>query len=264
MRGSFRDPEVRRRARAQWENELVPRLARTEIQPLAKFVGDRTLEVVIDIGANKGLWTKALLDTFPGRVRQVHLFDPSPENCWELRNRDDNLVFAEADFPLLEIHECAMGDEPGTATLFTNEDGSPLASLYEHEAGGWGRNLAEIKLDQQIPVTVETVDSFLERTGIERVQIMKLDTEGHELSVLRGSMRALRERRVEVIPFEFGAHHVESRVFFKDFWQFFESLGYRMHSVRPNGSLETLVRYEYRWEQFHRNWTFIAALPRLG
>ena len=83
----------------------------------------------MDIGANKGFWAKCLIDNIS--VNHVYMIDASPENYRELTNEDDNLVFEDqAYFAKLSAYQYAMGSSRGTTTLYTNEDGSPLASLY--------------------------------------------------------------------------------------------------------------------------------------
>jgi FkbM family methyltransferase len=259
MRGSFRGP-ARAKIRDQWRENVVPKLAAREIKPLLRFYPDHDGLTVLDIGANKGLWTRALLDVFGGRIAHVHLFDPSPENYSELTNRGDNLVcLSEDEFTRLSVHRFALGREPGTAVLYTNDEGSPLGSLYPHEEPGWGERLKEIRLSESLEVPVETVDRYLARERVPRVEIMKIDTEGHEMDVLLGAEQAIQAGRIDVITFEFGVHQVESRHFFKDYWLYLTKRGYALYFVNDAGAITPLERYEYRWEQFNRNFEFIAA-----
>jgi FkbM family methyltransferase len=260
MRGTYRGAEERSQIREQWAQNVVPKLATREIEPLLGFLGDRTGLTVLDIGANKGLWTRALLNVFGDRVARVHLFDPSPENYRELTNEDDSLAgFTASEFRRLVVHACGLGAAPGTATLYTNEDGSPLSSLYPHEEPGWGERMKHIRLSHRVEVRIDTVDRALSASGIESVDLMKIDTEGHEMDVLLGAEHALRARKVDLITFEFGVHQVESRHFFKDYWLHLTERGYHLFFIDDAGTVTPLERYEYRWEQFNRNWEFVAS-----
>jgi hypothetical protein len=87
---------------------------------------------------------------------------------------------------------------------------------------------------------------------------MKIDTEGYEMNVLRGAERSIRAGRVETITFEFGVHHVEARVFFKDFWSHLTQRGYALYYLEE-GEITPITRYEYRWERFNRNYDFVAS-----
>ena len=59
--------------------------------------------------------------------------------------------------------------------------------------------------------------------------LLKIDTEGHELEVLKGFEPYIRQNKVDLIHFEFNEMNVASRVFFKDFWEFLPNYDfYRM------------------------------------
>jgi FkbM family methyltransferase len=259
MWGRFRGAE-RVRLRGLVPEKIVEPLARKEIAPLLRFYPTQRDLVVFDIGAHKGFWTRALLDRFGERIGHVYLFEPSRENVRELTNREDNFAGLEpADFRRLSIERCAMGGRSGTATLYTNEDGSPLASLYPHRDAGWGPQMKDIRLSEQFEVPLQTIDSFLARQPLPRVDVVKIDTEGHEMEVLLGAEQSIAAGKLEVITFEFGVHQVESRHFFKDFWRYLTPRGYRLYFVEDDAGLTALERYEYRWERFNRNWVFIAS-----
>lgn len=260
MRGVFRGVRERARIREHFSEDLVPVLTRKEILPLLRFFPEQTGLRVFDIGANKGLWTRALLDVFGDRIAHVDLFDPSPENYAELTNRKDNLAgMTEGEFERSSVWHCAMGSRPGRATLYTNEEGSPLGSLYPHQEAGWMDSMKHVRLSQELEVPVDTVDRFIARSEIPSVDILKIDTEGHEMEVMLGAEQAIAADRVDLITFEFGVHQVESRHFFKDYWLHLTQRNYSLYFIDYAGGVTPIERYEYRWEQFNRNVEYIAA-----
>lgn len=107
---------------------------------------------------------------------------------------------------------------------YENGDGSEHASLY--------RDVIE-KIHQgkaaEHEVKVITLNEFAIEHQIERVLLLKIDTEGHELDVLKGFEPYIRKNKVDLIHFEFNEMNVASRVFFKDFWEFLPNYDfYRM------------------------------------
>ncbi|UMB69026.1 FkbM family methyltransferase [Mycobacterium paraterrae] len=259
MKGTYRGEVEREKVRESFRGQVVPKLMRLEVQPLLNFYPNQRDLMVLDIGANKGQWTRALLNVFGDRVGRVHMFDPSPENYRELCNREDSLAgLGIEESERITVYPSAMGRTPGMATLYTNEDGSPLGSLIEHEEPGWGEWGKDIRLDTTIEVPVDTVDDFISRSQIDSVDIMKLDTEGFEMDVLRGAAQSIHEGRIKLILFEFGVNQVESRHFFKDFWLFLTHRLYKIYFIDDAGKLHPISRYEYRWEQFNRNYEFVA------
>ncbi len=237
-----------------------------EVAPLRLLLAEKQALTVIDAGANKGFWSKAFLSEFESCVDHVYMIDASPENVRELCRRDDNMMFSPDDLSRISAHHFAVGAQSGVATLYTNDDGSPLASLYAHEVNGYSHEgMAEIKLSKEITVPLRTIDGFLSAQNIEHVDVLKIDVEGYELQALHGAKNALRANRIDVIAFEFGMHQVEARNFFFDFYNFLSENHYRMYAV-VGGTAHPLDRYEYRFEKFDDNYIFFAeclSSPRL-
>lgn len=259
MRGNYSEGAVREETREHWRRNIVPALAGAETEPLRPFLGDLKGMIALDVGANKGFWSAAFLRSYPNQVSRIYAFDPSPENFRELTNKTDNLMLTPNELELVSPFNVAMGETPGKATLFTNDDGSPLASLYRHEAGGYSHEeLNKVRLDKEITVEVETIDRFLPRYRIRQVDIMKVDTEGHEWAVFQGAIGALRHGIIRNVIFEFGMHQVESRRFFKDYWVLFSDLGFRLFKIE-SGELVPIERYDYKYENFTDNFEIIAT-----
>jgi len=131
---------------------------------------DRFLErvepgtTVWDIGANLGLYT-----VFAARRGgAVHAFEPDPSFSDRLRR---NLQLNGQD---ATVHELALSDENGTATLSTDglEGDSPALSAGSDS--------------ERDSVTVETIRGDDLETTVPDPEVLKIDVEGAETGVLRG------------------------------------------------------------------------------
>ncbi|MDB5616817.1 FkbM family methyltransferase [Tardiphaga sp.] len=150
----------------QWHFMQRPKTAERELLFLDKIVPADTLTV--DVGANRGLYTRQLARL----SKQVLAFEPAPEMATLLRRTSAANV---------TVHEIALSDHNGDAELFTptSEDGlvHGLASLeHQHESAG-----------QRI-VSSHVPTARLDTVVNQDVAFVKIDVEGHEMSVLNGAV----------------------------------------------------------------------------
>lgn len=180
--------------------------------------------VFFDVGANVGHYSAMLLAQFPSAF--LHAFEPHPKNFSRLLAQG---------FPLnrTKCHNTAVGDIAGSLTLYdyADGDGSQHASLYE-------RAITEFHAHSAIGtiVPIRTLDEVAATEGVEYIDFLKIDTEGHELAVLTGAAKLLRENRIGHIQFEFNSLHVFGRAFFRDFRAVLSN--YDLYRMLPNGLLD--------------------------
>ena len=186
----------------------------------------------LDIGANTGNWTSALLEK--NNQVAVYSFEPSRQAYEAL-----NLKF-RGDERQRSVR-LAFGAAPGRATLWADRAGSGLGSLVQ-------RDLAHLGLDfgYQESVEVESLDRWCEEAGVHP-SLVKLDVEGYELEVIRGGQKTLQS--VSVLQFEFGGCNVDSRVLFRDFYSALRDLGFKLARITPRGTL-AITRYDQSCEVF--------------
>lgn len=195
----------------------------------------RAPRLVFDIGANKGLWTQSLLRRHPDC--SVHAFEPQPA-CQRI------LGALFKDNPNVSVHPQAVSNVKDTLTLHFDEEGSGLASLSKRQLDHHG-----IRLEKSVRVQTLVIDDFAEQNGLAAIDIVKMDVEGHELTVFDGMQRLLQgQTPPEVIQFEFGGCNIDSRTFFRDFYLLL-SPRYCFHRQTPFG-LTVLDRYHEADECF--------------
>jgi FkbM family methyltransferase len=133
---------------------------------------------VVDIGAHHGLYT-LLASKRVGWDGHVIAIEPSPRECARLEkhlrlNRCSNV----------ELVPCAAGEDPGETDLFLVDGFNDWCKCLRPPA------IAEPT--RTVRVRVRRVDEILSELRISRVDFVKLDVEGAELSVLYGAMRLLK------------------------------------------------------------------------
>jgi FkbM family methyltransferase len=172
------------------------------------------VETFIDAGANRGDWTAALLSTSP-RASGV-LFEPSAELAAMLRER-----FAQNS--KIEVVEAALGESTGIATLYDEGPTGETSSLVP----GVSFSIARPR-----DVGLTTVDAEVEARGIGHVDVLKIDVEGFDLSVLRGARRLLGDHRVAVVQFEYNRAWLLAGATLTAAVRLFYDLGYDVFVLR--------------------------------
>jgi FkbM family methyltransferase len=134
--------------------------------------------MVLDIGAHHGLYT-LLASKRVGREGRVIAFEPSPrERRRLLRHISIN------GCKNVSVQPMALGDHTGEADLFLVEGRQD-----------WCNSLRPPEVDERtsiIRVEVRLLDDVLRMLEISRVDFIKLDVEGAELSFLHGSTKLLQ------------------------------------------------------------------------
>jgi FkbM family methyltransferase len=133
--------------------------------------------VIFDVGASNGSWSNAVCHLCPDA--QYHLFEPLVDHVEDYgRGMLDTLQ----QHPNFRLHKYALGARSGPATMNVWPDivgstalevGSPMTGVV------------------QTPVRMLTVDDAVASLGLPRPELIKMDTQGCELEILKGSRATL-------------------------------------------------------------------------
>jgi FkbM family methyltransferase len=133
---------------------------------------------VLDIGANIGYY--AIMESnLVGAGGTIIAVEPSPQNVRLLRR---NIELNGADN--IHVFECAVSDATSTRTFFLSEM-SNLNTFHPGGATGTSDSMTEIQVETL------SVDDLLARAGVEKVDYIRMDVEGHEVEVIRGLLDSI-------------------------------------------------------------------------
>lgn len=201
--------------------------------------------VVLDVGANKGLWSRAMLREAGPRLGRLIAFEPSRHNWDEIETISD---------PRFTLVRKGLAENEGTADLFMDAPGSGLASLTRRNLDHVGLTMGESEA-----ITLISLDAFAVEAGLTRIDFLKLDIEGHELAALAGARGLLASGAIRALSFEFGGSNIDTRTYFRDFWLMLSAAGYAIERIVPGGAPVPITRYHERLECFATT-NFIARL----
>ncbi|HEX7153263.1 MAG TPA: FkbM family methyltransferase [Thermoanaerobaculia bacterium] len=222
---------VARRIVNRWQGENDCRMWRNGEVRLMRHVvpGAR---VVFDVGANVGEWAREALRLRPDV--QLHCFEPSPVTF--------RLLSANNFPPNVRINNAGLGAEPGTLELFIYSDASEVNSFYN-------RRGTDAVAQRTEKVAIVTLDDYAATHGIDHIDFVKVDVEGHESAVINGARRLLDEGRIDMLQFEYGGCYIDARVLLKDIWDMVHSLRsrYRFYKLLPH-RLQPVPEYRQTFE----------------
>lgn len=131
----------------------------------------KSAEVVLDIGANTGIYALVAKSINPAAT--VHAFEPIPpvfdklmKNC-RLNSYD------------IHCHQIALSDYNGKGVVYVPEGDHVYSVTVNKNTTG----RATIK---PLEIEIGTLAEFISERGIEKIDLIKIDVETHEVEVLKG------------------------------------------------------------------------------
>jgi len=167
---------------------------------------------VIDVGAHIGMYTVLAAEKV-GRKGKVIAIEPGPENYKQLLKNIELNKFKNV-IPM----NIALTDHKGREKLY----------IHPHS---YGHSLlpSEDKTSS-IDIFVRTLDNLLKERKMKQIDLIKIDTEGAELSVFKGAEKTLKANpNIKIIV---AAEHYPSEV--EEVCQFLSKRGLKTKVLRGN------------------------------
>jgi FkbM family methyltransferase len=135
-------------------------------------------EIFVDVGAYDGDSILKFIESTPSGVyRNIHAFEP---NALPRAALNEKALW----LPNMTVHSCALSDAPGQTTFVNSGMGSRILSDSDFDKDA----------PSKINVEVKRLDDV-----ISEATIIKVDTEGHEVSVINGAKRLISSSKPDLI-----------------------------------------------------------------
>lgn len=193
---------------------------------LLRVLKHNAIGTVVDVGANTGNYVKDVLEHLPNAT--IYAIEPHPETFKQLKRLKNKHVILKNLAIGEKNRKTKLYDFADDAELKHTQPTSTLASTIPSVIKEFHKQKAQAYLIKQ-----QTLDTFVKDESIERIDLLKIDTEGNEYQVLKGAKDLLKRKRIRFIQFEFNEMNVYSRTFFKDFTDLLP--GYTFYRLMPNG-----------------------------
>lgn len=143
---------------------------------LGRLLPPASVRTVFDVGANEGQTARAVRRAFPGAT--VHAFEPVAATFARLQRTHG------AD-PRITLNQAAVSSTPGIVHIQAQLQLSHLVPASAAGNPGVER------------VAAVTLDSYCQQHGITHIDLLKTDTEGHDLEVLQGAGQLLAAGQID-------------------------------------------------------------------
>jgi FkbM family methyltransferase len=142
--------------------------------------------VVFDVGANTGQSVTRFRRVLPSC--ELYAFEPAPEPFLELESNARGM-------PDVHLINAGMGSNSGTQVLIENDE-TDMTSFLQPDTAAWGTVVRET------PVEVLTLDEFCADRSVDHIDLLKTDTQGFDLEVLKGGANLFKDDRIRLIYME--------------------------------------------------------------
>ena len=191
--------------------------------------------VLFDVGANVGDWSCRALDIAKTANKEFNLIAFEP--CSATRDLLQSRLPANAS---VEVCAMALSSLEGEADFFS-------------KGAGVGTNsLSAISGSVAERVQLTTLDKFMERRNIERVAMLKIDTEGFDLNVLRGAGLALASGRIDLVQFEYNWRWLLNKASLFEVFRLIEDKPYRLGKLVGN-SIVFYDKWHFELDRYFEN-----------
>ena len=195
----------------------LEKLGRDPYLDMSKFVVN-SAPVLFDVGANYGQTIEHFNKIFPGAT--IHSFEPSP-------NVFDFLLKKAGEMNNLRVWNYGVGAVSGSG-MFNENKHQNMSSFLELGREGWG----EIKYTTKTSIT--SIDDFCRDRKIPNMDILKIDTQGYELEVLKGASKMLSTGKIGLLYFEVNFIELYKNMpTFGQLYDFAVSQGYELITIYP-------------------------------
>jgi len=188
----------------------------------------------LDIGAGQAESINRFKKILPNSI--IHSFEPVEERIEIIKNWLKTFPYNNN----ITLNHCAMGDKLEVKTFYVNSKTktSSFLKLNQKEESDWTK--------KEININVNTIDNYVKQNNINYIDYLKIDTQGYEEQVLKGSIETLKSSIVKYIEVEIIlSDYYEKTTNFYDMEKILLPLNYRLYHIqdiicRDGGQIEQI------------------------
>jgi FkbM family methyltransferase len=171
-------------------------------------------KIIFDVGANNGSMSKEFLLNFTNS--HVFAFEPLVE-FQQLFQKEERITY----------NQLVLSDKIGQLEFNVNKSLDTSSILQSKKIGA--NSDEQCQTIEKRRVNSVTLDSYCKSNKINQIDILKIDTQGGELSILKGSVEMLTKGQIKCIFCEtyFKEQYVDQPLFY-EIGIFLQNFGYHL------------------------------------
>ena len=161
---------------------------------IVKFIGNKNIRIVLDIGAHKGEFLNHIKKI--KSIRKVYSLEPQKKIFNELLKEIDNKKFFAYNIAISNKNgkqKMQINDFSMTSTLSKLNEKSKYYKIKNLIIGNKKKKFEFIK--------TEKLDFFTKKRKLKNIDLLKIDTEGHELNVVKSGLKTLKKTKYLLVEF---------------------------------------------------------------
>ncbi|QDD00461.1 FkbM family methyltransferase [Candidatus Methylopumilus planktonicus] len=211
---------------------------------LSKIYGGQIFNF-FDVGAHFGEYTDLLISQF--QSYRGWLFDLSDETLLKCRLKHSQNKY-------LVINHLGLNDSKGVVEYRFYPE-----LQVQNGISGVGPYIGHNFELRRAPSI--TGDQYCLDNNINQIHLLKIDTEGYDLNVLRGFDRMLSKNKIDIIQFEYNIKSSETHSMLGDFYKYLLQYDYVIGPLRQDGV--KFRDFEFTQNDFRSGPNYIACKPKL-
>lgn len=170
------------------------------------------MKIIFDVGANNGQTAKKYNSDF--KYAKIYSFEPH-------RSTFEKLIKNTSAKKNITCHNIAFGNKNGNEKIHISDDGSVFNRIINSENLTNNNSLEEINIRK----LEDFVDEYFQNEPI--INLLKIDTEGYDLEVLKGSERLISNQKIDFIEVETSMNKTnKDHILWSEFVDFFRKYEY--------------------------------------
>lgn len=195
-----------------------------------KFKISLPLNTVFDVGANIGQTSIKFNDYF--KNIRIYAFEP-------VTSTFDILISNTKTFENISSYNIALGDRVEEIEINLFDSNASVLNSLKKEAMNSDSSKKQI-------VQVTTGDIFCKENNINQIDLLKIDTEGYEINVLKGLKDMIIQSKVKAIYCEVGLNIANNRsTYLVDLINYMNTVGFKLYGIYEIDNSEIKAGFNY-------------------